>query len=87
MVADAGHDSISIDLTMFEGMADTNQFVIDTSVDSIRVFVMGDLAFYAQVLEKPNTVMLYWIWCDLHERDYGNRDVAANATPFKWPSL
>ena len=82
MVADEGHGSISIDSILFEGMADANQFVLDTSVDSIRVFVTGDLAFYAQVLGKPNTAMFYCIWCNLHKSDYGNRDAAANTTPW-----
>ena len=62
MVTDEGHDSISIDSILFEGMADVNQFVLDTSVDSIRVFVTGDLAFYAQLLGKPNShVILYMV--------------------------
>ena len=26
--------------------------------------------------------MLYCIWCNLHKSDYGNRDAAANATPW-----
>ena len=80
MVTNEEHDSISIDSILFEGMADANQFVLDTLVDSIRVCVMGDLALYAQVLGKPNTAMFYCIWCYLHKRDYGNRDAAANAT-------
>ena len=82
MVADEGHDSISIDSILFEGMADANQFVLDTSVDSIRVFVTEDLTLYAQVLGKPNTAMFFCIWCDLHKSDYVNRDAAANATPW-----
>ena len=80
MVTNEEHDSISIDSILFEGMADANQFVLDTSVDSIRVFVTGILAFYAQVLGKPSMAMFYCVWCDLHKRDYGNRDAAANAT-------
>ena len=80
MVADEGHDSISIVSILFEGMADANQFVLDTLVDSIRVFVTGDLAFYAQVLGKPNMAMFYCIWCNLHKSDNGNRDAAANST-------
>jgi hypothetical protein len=76
---------IILDTNLFEGM-NTDQFNFDTSVESIQIFVTGDLAFYAQVLGKPSTASFWCIWCDQHKSLFGRSDTSPG-TPWTLQNL
>ena len=46
---------------------------IDSSIKGFRIFVTGDLAFYAMALGKPNTSSYWCTWCSMKKTAFGQK--------------
>ena len=55
---------------------------IDTSIKGFKVYIMGDLAFYAAVLGKPSYAGSWCTWCDARKSYFGFEDLLQGAV--KW---
>jgi hypothetical protein len=55
---------------------------IDSSIRCFKVYVTGDLAFYALMLGKPNSSNNWCIWCQLQKKFFGTPEMVTDAV--KW---
>jgi hypothetical protein len=55
---------------------------IDSSIRCFKVYVTGDLAFYALMLRKPNSSNNWCIWCQLQKKFFGTPEMVTDAV--KW---
>jgi hypothetical protein len=62
-----------------------NMLLINSSIQRFKIYITGNLAFYALMLGKPNSANNWYIWCDCKKKWYGHpADIADNAV--KWTS-
>jgi hypothetical protein len=55
---------------------------INSSIRCFKVYVTGDLAFYALMLRKPNSSNNWCIWCQLQKKFFGTPEMVTDTV--KW---
>ncbi len=72
---EAGYDGETITDTKELGpdiqVIPCDEIIVDCSIQHFRIYITGNLAFYALMLGRPNSANHWCIWCDSKKQYYG----------------
>jgi hypothetical protein len=72
---EAGYDGETITDTKELGpdiqVIPCDEIIVDCSIQHFRIYITGNLAFYAFMLGRPNSANHWCIWCDSKKQYYG----------------